>query len=831
MRCLSILLTCGVLGVLACSHPPAPARQVTPAQTHQDTSRAASGRQQAPDAAALKPYNQVITAGAVTDSGVFMVHRIGEKLFYEIPTAMFGRQFLMVADQRGTIRGVRYAGEEISNRIVVWERMGNKVFLRIVSYAMRADSTQPVARAVRLSNIAPIIMSFDVASWHTPDSAAVIETTKLFTTDVAELNLRQLGMRVRRMDPTRSVVDRARSFPRNVEVSALQTFEVDSVPGAAGGPPNRSLNSITMLMNYSMVLLPDRPMMARLCDDRVGYFSLSFENYDDDRVSGPRRCFIQRYRLEPRDPNAAVSDPIQPIVWYIDPATPAKWVPWLIKGVEMWEPVFRAAGFSNAITAKVAPADDPNFDLDDSRNSTIRWLPSTIENAYGPRLSDPRSGEIMNANIGFYHNITSLVEAWYWTQAGAADPRARTLPFPDSLMGLMVAYVATHEVGHSLGLRHNMVASTYFPVDSLRSKSFTCRMKGTSPSIMDYARYNYVAQPGDSACLMQGIGPYDYFAIDWGYRRIATAPSPDAERPILDSLARLQDAQPWDRWIGDGDPVDPRIITEALGDDPVKASGYGVRNVKRLVPMLIPATTGDRLDNYDRLDDMYTELLSQWAREMNHVAVVVGGVYQFTKYAGQTGRVYQPVPRAKQAEAVQFLNDNVFTTPSFFFDPEILRRIEPTGFVERVRARQTAVLNLLFQDARLSRLAEQAATQPGSYTITDLFGDVRRGAFSEYAGGPLQVDNYRRNLQRAFVDQMERLISTPLVTPLPPGFTPFPGFNAPAPRPADARAQARLELVDLQGTLRAALPRAGDRTTRAHIVDLQARIDQILNPR
>ncbi len=835
MRSLSILLTFGVVGVLACSHGPAPTRQVPPAQTHQDTSRTPSGgggggRQQAPDAAAPKPYNQVITAGATTDSGVFTVHRIGEKVFYEIPKAMFGREFLMVADQRGTIRGVRYAGEEISNRIVMWERMGNKVFLRIVSYAMRADSAQPVARAVRLSNIAPIIMSFDVASWHTPDSAAVIETTKLFTTDVAELNLHQLGMRIRRMDPSRSVVDRARSFPRNVEVSALQTFEVDSVPGPAGAPPNRSLNSITMLMNYSMVLLPDKPMMARLCDDRVGYFNLSFENYDDDRVSGARRCFIKRFRLEPKDPNAAVSDPIQPIVWYIDPATPAKWVPWLIKGVEMWEPVFRAAGFSNAITAKVGPTDNPNFDLDDARNSTIRWLPSTIENAYGPSVSDPRSGEIMNANIGFYHNITSLVEAWYWTQAGAADPRARTLPFPDSLMGLMVAYVATHEVGHSLGLRHNMVASTYYPVDSLRSKSFTCRMKGTSPSIMDYARYNYVAQPGDSACLMQGFGPYDFFAIDWGYRRIP-APSPDAERPILDSLARQQDAQPWDRWIGDGEAVDPRIITEALGDDPVKASGYGVRNIKRLVPMLIPATTGDRLDNYDRLDDMYTELIAQWAREMNHVAVVVGGVYQFTKYVGQTGRVYQPVPRAKQAEAVQFLNDNVFTTPSFFFDPEILRRIEPTGFVERVRVRQTAVLNLLFQDSRLSRLTEQSATQPGSYTITDLFGDVRGGAFSEYAGGPVRVDEYRRNLQRAFVDQMERLISTPLVTALPPGFTPFPGFNAPPPRPADARAQARLELVDLQGTLRVALPRAADRTTRAHIVDLQARINQILNPR
>jgi len=834
MRFLSILLTVAVLGVLACSHATGAAPQgPAPVPGRQETPQAPAGGQQAPEPGAPKPYNQVITSGAITDSGVFTVHRIGEKLFYEIPMAMFGREFLMVADQRGTVRGVRYAGEEISNRIVVWERMGNRVFLRIVSYAMRADSTQPVARAVRLSNIAPIILSFDVASWHTPDSAAVIEATKLFTTDVQELNLHQSGVRVRRMDPTRSVVERARSFPRNVEVSALQTFEVDSVPGPAGGPPNRSLNSITILMNYSMVLLPDHPMMARLCDDRVGYFNLSFENYDEDRVSGPRRCFIQRYRLEPKDPKAAVSDPIQPIIWYIDPATPAKWVPWLIKGVEMWEPVFRAAGFSHAITAKVAPVDDPNFDLDDARNSTIRWLPSTIENAYGPRLSDPRSGEIMNANIGFYHNITSLVEAWYWTQAGAADPRARQLPFPDSLMGLMVAYVATHEVGHSLGLRHNMVASTYYPVDSLRSKSFTCRMKGTSPSIMDYARYNYVAQPGDSACLMQGIGPYDYYAIDWGYRHILAARSPDAERPILDSLARLQDAQPLDRWIGDGEPVDPRIVTEALGDDPVKASGYGVRNIKRLVPMLIPATTGDRLDNYDRLNDMYTELINQWAREMNHVAVVVGGVYQFTKYAGQSGRVYQPVSRAKQAEAVQFLNDNVFTTPSFFFDPEILRRIEPTGFVERVRERQTAILNTLFQDGRLSRLAEQSVTQPGggSYAIADLFADVRRGAFSEFGTGAVRVDEYRRNLQRAFVDQMERLISTPLVTPLPPGFTPFPGFNAPPPRPADARAQARLELVDLQGTLRAALPRAADRATRAHIVDLQARIDQILNPR
>jgi hypothetical protein len=358
MRTLSAFLT---VTALACAS--APARQAPPpAPARQDTTRATNGgRQQPQDATAPKPYNQVITQGATTDSGIFIVHRIGEKLFYEIPQAMFGREFLLVADQRGTIRGLRYAGEEISNRIVVWERMGNKVFLRIVSYAMRADSTLPVARAVRLSNIAPIIMSFDVASWHTPDSAAVIEATKLFTTDVAELNLRQSGMRVRRMDPARSLVERARSFPRNVEISALQTFEVDSVPGPAGGPPNRSLNSITMLMNYSMVLLPDQPMMARLCDDRVGYFNVSFEDFDEVRVMGPQRCFIKRFRLEPKDPNAAVSDPIKPIVWFIDPATPTKWQSWLIKGVEMGARV-PGRGIQQCHHRAVPTAADSDFD-------------------------------------------------------------------------------------------------------------------------------------------------------------------------------------------------------------------------------------------------------------------------------------------------------------------------------------------------------------------------------------------------------------------------------------------------------------------------------------
>jgi hypothetical protein len=774
----------------------------------------------------------VITAQATTDSGVFIVHRIGEKLFYEIPRRMLGRQFRLVVDRRGTIRGLGYAGEQIAARTVRWDRMGNRVLLRMISFAMRADSTLPVSRAVDLSNTPPILKSFDIAAWSPGDSNAVVEVTTLFTTDVSELNARQLGVRVRRFDPARSFVERARSFPGNIEVSALQTFEVDSVPGAPGASFDRSLNSLTIPTNFSMVVLPERPMAARRCDNRVGFFSVNYEDFGAPDAAVPVRCYITRWRLEPKDANAAVSDPVKPIVFNVDPATPEQWVPWIIKGVNMWEPVFRAAGFSSAIVGRRAPTpqEDPEFDLDDARYSTIRWLPSTIENAYGPHVNDPRTGEILQSNIGWFQNITSLLQAWWWVQVGAVDPHSRALPLPDSLMGEMVAYVAAHEVGHTLGLPHNQLSSGYYPVDSLRSPTYS-RANGTSYSIMDYARNNYVAQPGDDVQLMPKIGPWDYYVIDWGYRRVAGAATPDAERPVLDSLARIQDTRPWLRF-GNPDGIDPRTQTEALGDDPVKATRYGVANIKRLVPMLIPATTANKLDDYDLLDDLYDRLIGQWALEMNHVAVVVGGVYRHEKYPNQAGVIHTAVPRARQAEAVRFLNENAFATPIFFLDAEVLRRIEPTGFVDRIRVRQNAVLNALFQDSRLSRLGEQGATQSAgtAYTLTDLFGDVRRGVFSELGAARPAVDAYRRNLQQAFVDQMERLITTPLVTPVPPQLQGFPGFT-PTVRPADARALARLELQGLQSALSAALAKPTDRMTRAHFVDLQARIDRILNPR
>jgi hypothetical protein len=713
---------------------------------------------------------------------------------------------------------------------VKWERHGDRIFLRAISYDVVAERTAPIARAVEAANYNPIVMAFNIEALG-KDDAAVIDVTRLFTTDVPEFSGRtRVGARA--FDANRSFVERAVSFPENLNVEAIHTYnnppqEVGGGgrggPAPAGGRGAQTLRPGThsVLMHYSMVLLPEKPMQPRLFDERVGYFSVRQTDYGVDEHRAPERRFITRWRLEKKDPNAEMSDPVKPIVYWIDPATPKKWVPYMKQGVESWQEAFEAAGFRNAIVAKEAPTpeQDPEWSPEDARYSVIRWLPSTIENASGPHVNDPRSGEILESDIQFYHNVMNLARNWYFVQVGPLDPRAKTLPLPDDLMGRLIEYVAAHEVGHTLGFQHNMKASSMYPATRVRDREWVKKM-GHTPTLMDYSRFNYVAQPEDKidvADLVPRIGPYDKWAAMWGYKPIQGATSPDAERKTLDEWARQQDASPWLRFSTAGSAgADPGELTEAVGDeDAVTSTSLGLKNLKRVADMLLSATTTTHSgEPFDDLEEIYSRMLGQWALEMNHVAAVVGGFNSQQKHIGQQGVRFTPIARDRQAGAVRFLQENAFATPDWAIKADILRRIEPVGVLDRVRAAQQRVLGSLLSSARLSRLVEQEALDGAvAYRPLDFLADVRKGVWSEiYAEGPAHVDAYRRNLQRAYVETLADRVN---------------GAQATA---SDARAFFRGELKTLDADLQRALTRTTDRATGLHIEDVRSQIARALDP-
>jgi len=546
-----------------------------------------------------QPYDKVITKEAKSKKGLFTVHQVKDKYYYEIPKKEFNKEFLWVAQIARTTLGVGYGGQALGNRVVRWERNENKMNLRNINYSVVANPSKPIAQAVQAANNDSILMTFPVAAWG-PDGAAVIEISRLFTTDVFEFSARQ-RLNATTMDPTRSYIERISPYPENIEAEASQTYT--RLPAPAGITPTTvttggmNPGSATVILHHSMVKLPENPMMPRVFDERVGYFTVSQMDYGRDEHKAPERRYITRWRLEKKDPNAELSEPIKPIVYWIDAATPTKWIPYMKRGVEKWQKAFEAAGFRNAIIAKLAPTpqQDPDFSPEDARYSVIRWLPSTIENASGPHVHDPRTGEILESDIQFYHNIMNLQRSWYFLQAGPLDPRAQRLPLPDDLMGTLLEYVVAHEVGHTLGFQHNMKASSNYPQDKVRDRDWVHKM-GHTPSIMDYSRFNYVAQPEDRidvADLVPGIGPYDVWATMWGYKPISGAQTPDAEKAMLDQWAREQDTTPWYRFSTDGAAgSDPGELTEAVGDaDAVKSTTLGIANLQRVARMLVPATT------------------------------------------------------------------------------------------------------------------------------------------------------------------------------------------------------------------------------------------------
>jgi len=750
---------------------------------------------------------------------------MGDTLLFEIPRRELRQDMLLVGRFARASGGNSYGGDEFTERVLRWERQGNRILLRSLTFEIAADSTLPVYRAVSEASYPPVVAVFKVEA-NGPDSSAVIDVTPLYTTNIPEF----VGAKGS-FDEKRSFIEKVSSFPDNVEVEATQTFTPENPPDSQRGLGPIPAQSV--LAHWSMIRLRAKPMMPRLADKRLSFNEVRQTDFGSDEHRSVTRAFITRWRLEKKFPDSALSDPVRPIVYYIDPATPKQWIPWIKKGVEDWQPAFVAAGFRRAIIARDAPSPsvDPDWSPDDVRYTVVRWLPSTTENAEGPHVHDPRNGEILNGSIRLFHNVLNLARDWYFTQVAPLDSRAERLPMPDSLMGRLLEYVVSHEVGHTLGFQHNMKASSTYPADSLRSVSWLRRM-GDTPSLMDYARFNYVAQPEDHLppeLLIPRVGPYDVFATKWGYTPIPGAHTPEAERPVLNEWAKMQDTIPWFRYSVSGNhDADPGDQTEAVGDaDAVKSTTLGLRNIRRTVPLLLGATEHAAQDN-SQLSELYDRLLDQWSSEISHVVNIVGGAESQEKYGDQPGPRFVPVSRARQREAVQFVADNAFRTPDYFIDRRVLSRIEPEGTLRRLGSAQSRVLIDLLDSDRLNRLAEYQALSASNavYTPGELLSDVRCAVWSELGAPRVAIDPFRRALQRAYLTQADaKLNSVPAVI-----ISIGPARRGSVPN-SDVRALMRGELVALDASLRSAVERASDRTTRLHLLDARAEIKRILNPK
>jgi len=786
-----------------------------------------------PKKGGILPYDQVVTKKMKTDPGLFKVHSSDGNYLFEIPDSLINREMLMVTRIAKTASGVGFGGGKTNTQVLRWQRKGEKVLLRVVSHNVVADTMLPVHEAVVNSNFEPVLFSFPIKAFNKDTTALVVEATPLFSKDVKPLGFPQFyrsRYKVSRMDKDRSYIERVSSYPKNIEIRHLKTYL------ASKPPSNTSVGSISVEMSNSMILLPKTPMKRRYFDERVGWFSRSQIDYGLEAQKSKKLTYIDRWRLEVKKEDmekfkaGELVEPKKQIVYYIDRATPKVWRKYIRQGIEDWKVAFEAAGFKNAIVSKNPPTkeEDPDWSPEDVRYSVVRYLASPIPNANGPHVSDPRSGEILESDINWYHNVMSLLRNWYFIQTAAINPEAQSTEFKEEVMGRLIRFVSSHEVGHTLGLPHNMGASASYPVDSLRSASFTKKM-GTAPSIMDYARFNYVAQPGDEGvALMPGIGPYDTYAIEWGYRPILDTSAKD-EKPILNSWILEKADNPIYRFGHQqaGGVVDPSSQTEDLGDDAIKASRYGIQNLQRILPNLEKWTTKEG-ENYDEMNTMYGQVLSQFNRYMNHVIANIGGVYEDYKTAEQEGVVYTHVLKSHQENALKFVNEELFSTPEWMIDKNIYAKIMFSGAVEKIGNIQTRCLNTILDSGRMARMIEnQTMNGPEAYSLISLFSDLRKGIWSELYSGKA-IDTYKRNLQRAYVNRLDFLLNTAKNQR---------GFNSGYLKrssvtidQSDIKAMVRGELNRLNEPIKKVVFKVKNTTTKDHLQDVMVRINRALDP-
>lgn len=702
------------------------------------------------------PYHKVVKEKGSVRYGLFTVRHIKDDWYLEVPDSLLGRMMLAVTRFTSTPQGFRmFSGEEVNHSAVYLEQYGQKsIFLREYVQSHLANPDDRIAISLKQSTADPIVYKFDVIGRNPKTKDQLINITKWLMSDNKITSFTasdRTSVGVTAVQADRTFIDSIKTYPINVEIQTLRTYGMNS----SARTPASTTGSVTLALNTSIVLLPKKPMQPRYFDNRVGYFNNQITEFSDNQQTTDHEAIISRYRLEPKDPQAykagKLVEPKKQIVYYIDPATPKKWVKYLIAGINDWNVAFEAAGFKNAIIAKEFPENDTTMSVDDARFSMIRYLPSETENAYGPRIVDPRSGEIIEAHICWYHNVMNLVKKWYMTQCGPLDKRAQTMDFPDELMGQLIRFVSSHEVGHSLGLRHNMIASQATPVEKLRDKAWV-EKNGHTSSIMDYARFNYVAQPEDKISekgLFPRINDYDKWAIKWGYQYRPEFNDPAKEKKALRAeVTKVLEGNRRLWWSGDeGRAQDPRSQTEDLGDDQMKANEYGLKNLKRVMQN-IEKWTAQPDGQYDDLSSIYSACRQQYQRYANHVQRYIYGKYTNNAPGLQP---YDIVPKALQKEAMQWIDRNVMEAPMWLYPQSIVNKLG-TDYAEEIRSRQQTVIASLLAPNAIMNLHNSSLQSSKTYPVEEYLNDVFAMVWKPLNDSNEQQNNFRRQQQRSYVD-------------------------------------------------------------------------------